>query len=368
MLRRLMWLLILTAIAAVSVPVQALSDYQVGGCKPKLTNFTTIQAAVTSVPAGATILVCPGVYPEQVTITQPLTLQGIASGNASRSVITINPIGIPGPNVTSIFGQSLYAQVLVQNVTPPGPVNITGITVDGNGGNVGCSTTIGLAGIFYAVGTSGTINEVTARNQQSAGCGFGIWAENTAGATQTITVENCSVRNFDATGISALSDQAPATMAATIKGNFLNTANPGVAIDFGVMGTITNNAVTGGQEGIGSLLPSGTRTVSGNTVADLVPGGYGLSVGSSATATANKVSNVTTAFFFSNSQPIESNIVVKSNTVMNTTYAFDLNCSSYATVSANTVNDAQFTFQKLLSPITGGANYNVDTLQTGTCP
>ena len=65
-------------------------------------NFTTISAAVAGVPAGATIQVCPGVYPEQVTITQPLTLKGIHSGNANRAVITINPNGEVVPNVTSI--------------------------------------------------------------------------------------------------------------------------------------------------------------------------------------------------------------------------------------------------------------------------
>jgi hypothetical protein len=44
--------------------------------------------------------------------------------------------------------------------------------------------------IFYAAGTSGTINEVTTRNHQSSGCGNSIWAENTAGAMQIIRIEN----------------------------------------------------------------------------------------------------------------------------------------------------------------------------------
>jgi hypothetical protein len=46
-------------------------------------NFTTISAAVIGVPAGSKIQVCPGTYPEQVTISQPLTLEGISSGNAT---------------------------------------------------------------------------------------------------------------------------------------------------------------------------------------------------------------------------------------------------------------------------------------------
>ena len=124
------------AVAFVAMfPVRVVAaTYQVGGCKPKLVNFKTISAAVAGVPAGSTIDVCPGVYPEQVTITQPLTLQGVSSGNANRAVITINRNAILTPNVTTIEGYTLYAQVLVQNVNPPGTVNITGITVDGSGG------------------------------------------------------------------------------------------------------------------------------------------------------------------------------------------------------------------------------------------
>src|SRR6266478_596582 len=198
MSRRLSWFVSAVVILAVSAPLQAL-NYEVGGCKTGsgYVNFTTISAAVAGVPAGSKILVCPGVYPEQVTITQPLTLQGIAWNKSNRAVIAINPTVGLATNVTSIIGQGLYAQVLVQNVNPPGPVNIMGITVDGGGGNVGCSTSVGLVGIFYAAGTSGTINEVTTRNHQSSGCGNSIWAENTAGATQIIRIENSSVRNFD---------------------------------------------------------------------------------------------------------------------------------------------------------------------------
>src|SRR5246127_5853953 len=73
----------------------------VGTCKPKLTSFTTIQAAVTKVPPGSTVLVCPGIYPEQVTISQSLTLQGIADSNLDEAILVI-PTGGAVANVTSI--------------------------------------------------------------------------------------------------------------------------------------------------------------------------------------------------------------------------------------------------------------------------
>src|SRR5436190_7875044 len=179
-------------------------NYGAGSCNfPNTQMFPTIQSAVNSVPVGSVIAVCPGLYPEQVTISKPLTLLGRSFGNANRASITVDPNAPANANVTSIDGENFYAQLLVQNVNPSGPVNLTGITVDGAGaadanGNPVCTT-----GVFYASGTSGTVNEVTTRNQQAFSngpipvyCGHGIWAENGAGNNQSVTIENSSVHDF----------------------------------------------------------------------------------------------------------------------------------------------------------------------------
>ena len=48
----------------------------VGSCT-SLPNYATIQQAINGTPAGSTIQVCPGIYREQVKITQKVTLRGI---------------------------------------------------------------------------------------------------------------------------------------------------------------------------------------------------------------------------------------------------------------------------------------------------
>jgi len=132
---RLRSLLFLAICSLTALPAVAHS-FAVGSCAPRLQSFATISAAVSSVPPGSTIFVCPGTYPEQVTITQPLTLQGIASSNQDQAVIAVPVAGLT-ENITSIFGQTVAAQVLVQGV---GPVRIINITVDGAGGSQGFST------------------------------------------------------------------------------------------------------------------------------------------------------------------------------------------------------------------------------------
>ena len=53
------------------------SNVAVGTCMSGKPQFPTIQAAVNAVPPLSTINVCPGSYPEQVVITQPVTLAGV---------------------------------------------------------------------------------------------------------------------------------------------------------------------------------------------------------------------------------------------------------------------------------------------------
>src|SRR5208283_3203195 len=330
MSRHLAWFFLAVAMLVVSAPLQALT-YEIGGCKTgaSYVNFTTISAAVIGVPAGSTIEVCPGVYPEQVTITQPLTLKGIAFNNANRSVITMNPNGSLAPNVNGLYSE-FYAQVLVENVNPPGPVDLIGITVDGAGINLDCASEY-LAGIFYASDTTGTVNEVTARNQLSSGCGWGIWVENGNATNQSITIENSSVHPG---GIIALTCQNPPTLAVTIKGNFLNSGPQTYEINnFGAIsvaaanGSISGNVITGGQYGITTgndvyCQGSGTVTVSQNIVADLQIGAF--QINGSGVITSNKLSNVQYPFsIVANTTDTQSPTTIKDNTAMNSSKAVD---------------------------------------------
>ena len=345
------------------------ATYQVGGCKAGLKNFTTISAAVAGVPAGSTIDVCPGVYPEQVTITQPLSLVGVSSGNANRAVIAINPNGILTPNVTSVLGPLFYAQVLVQTVAPAGPVNITGITVDGTNGPDDCTTGNNFAAIFYAKGTTGIVNEVTTRNQVSCQTGVGIWVENTGGPTTTVKIENSSVRNFDDFGISAASDQNPTTITATIEGNFLNDGSPGSFEALGIYaegagGTISNNVITGSFLGIADAEALATNccpvTITGNFLADMI--GDGITVASGSTLQANKVSHVNVGL------NLRGAVTAKSNVTFNTQYAAQFNCVANGGVRGNIFNDSLYGFDQSPTPVTGNPIYNIDTVQSGTCP
>ena len=133
-------------------------------------------------------------------------------------------------------------------------------------------------------------------------------------------------------------------------------------------GTIGGNVITGGSVGISTdeaqaqYVAVGGPSVSDNTVADIQSGSsIGISVAYS-TATNNNASNVATGFYL----PYGNNIV-QANTTMNTTHAYDFDCSS-STVTKNIVNDSQVAFNNSPSLIVGNPLYNVDTIQVVSCP
>ena len=182
--------LALIVLAALSKQAFASSSATVGLCAGPGTHYTTIQAAVNA-PGVTTVEVCPGTYPEQVTITANLTLKGIASGTSDAAVVVVPAGGLVTNGVVDIFNFPTAAQILVQNAT----VTISHITVDGaNDGLTDCS--IDTIGIYYQ-NASGTISDNAVRNVLLApalqGCqdGLAINVESNTG-TPAVTVSNNS--------------------------------------------------------------------------------------------------------------------------------------------------------------------------------
>jgi parallel beta-helix repeat protein len=321
---RLRILLLLAAVSVFAACPMYAATYAVGSCKPSLPSFSSISAAVSSVPAGSTIEVCPGTYAEQVVIATPLTLEGISSGGSAQVVITAAGGGLS--TTTGLIFSPISAQVEVTT----GPVNITNITVDGTGGSNGCSTY--LVGIYYDSGSSGTVDEATVRNQNNSGCGVGILAENGSTTKELVLIENSSIHDFDYLGIFADSDQLPGTLTVTIKENYIDGGLYGVFPYSGTLGSVTDNFVSGAAEyGIASL---GPVAITGNTVTSSSTGIAGQAKGTS--VTGNKISNNAigiSLFEF-------SGMTVKSNTIVKSTFGIEFTCVTGNTVSGNTINDA----------------------------
>ncbi len=219
----------------------------VGTCKPTAPSFTTIQAAVNAAPSGAIIDVCPGTYPEQVTITKNLKLQGIATGQSNAAIIVPPATGLVNNTASLVDGSPIAAQVLVSG-TPL--VTIANITVDGSN-NLGATCSFDPIGIYYQ-NASGTINETAVQNQALTanlnGCqgGLGIYVESGGSGTSTVSITNNQVKNFQKNGITANEIGTTVTVTGNTvigQGPTTGAAENSIQLGFGAVGTVSANIV-----------------------------------------------------------------------------------------------------------------------------
>jgi parallel beta-helix repeat protein len=292
----------------------------VGACLPHLKSYPTISQAVSSVTPGSTIEVCPGTYPEQVIITQPLTLRGVQAGNADNATVTVPASGLTKSVIAPANGATMFFQILVQG-TESGMVNINNLAINGSStANSGLSGWI--EGIYYQ-NSSGVVNGVATKNQKGNGNGFGIFAEATTSSAKTVTVKNSSVRDFDAEGIRTNGNVVPSlTVNITFNTVISSSSFTGRAVFGGIdiqgaAGSIMNNRVVthpasaGISTGVGIGFASNS-TITGNTVANFSAGIWAL--GTSNTIKSNQVSLAGSAIILSaSSNVVENNFLFNLN-------------------------------------------------------
>ena len=313
-------------------PASATSNTAVGLCSAGGIHYTSIQAAVTAVealPAPRVVRVCPGTYSEQVTITDTLTLEGVASGT-SDGVVVLPPLGGLVQNTMDARG-AVAAQILVQNTG--GLVTISNLTVDGTGNNY---TAGDIRGILFQ-DASGTVDHVVAQNQIPGGTlngdqsGQGIMVETTNSNSASLTVENSFVQNYNKNGIVARYSGASLTATSNyVQGSGLAAlaAQNGIEIAFnGATGTIKSNTV------INNIYYDTTIATSSDILL--------YDVGNSgATVTLNTVGNSQEAIAVVTDTPgtYGNGAVITSNKIFGTSSydAIDV-CTNLNTVTGNTI-------------------------------
>jgi len=247
--------------AAAAVVVDQNTAVGTPSCTGALTQYNTIQSAVSAAPTGATIQVCPGTYAEQVTIATPLTLKGVigTTDNAGAAVVTI-------PNGT--FSGS-FTQIDIQAAG----VTLVNIGVDGSNTVSSCLPPgPALIGILFDAGSSGTLKQVTLRNHNisSAGsyCGNGFPVYATTAAS--VTVADSSVRNFDGVGIDLTTSTSVTVKTTTVSPVYVMTplgSIPNCVYANAPTVQVSSNTMGSCGTGVQVATPvSGTGTVSNNTI------------------------------------------------------------------------------------------------------
>ncbi len=252
-----------------------------------------IQAEVDNAQNGDTVLVKPGVYTEQVTISKKsVTLQG---AGVDQTIIQTPPYDQRTRQTRSFNGFTRTIDSVVGVFDAKG-VSLSGFTVDGLvQGAPGCVGGERAGGVVF-IDSSGTLQDAKIVNVRQAdayfGCQDGAWQGVLAASAQTngaetVTIQRVSISNFQKNGITVWSD-----FAGGITANLLNntitgagpvstTAQNGIQISYGAGGTASGNTVqglsyTGGTWSASSILVYQAATVQllNNTVKDGQVGVY----------------------------------------------------------------------------------------------
>ncbi len=270
-----------TALASLAAAAPA-KTVQVGGCLTGLTNFESISSALASVPSGYTIDVCPGTYPEQLSISHNITITGVDTGGkkgsgSSQARLVMPQRGFAVNAADLDGGQPTVAQIVV---TGGDSVTINNLTVDGSGADFsqsGCATD--FVGILYQ-NASGTIsnNAVLNTNLNDAnlfGCqdGLAIYTQANGGTSAT-TISGNYVDGFQKNAITVNDTGASSTITNNVAlgvGPTAVIAQNSIQVGFGATGTINGNDVgddvyTPGPDSAGVLVYDATPITTTNNV------------------------------------------------------------------------------------------------------
>jgi parallel beta-helix repeat protein len=210
--------------------------------------LTSIQAALNALAANGTVVVCPGVYPEQLRITKNVTVVGYPTANASAAIVRPTS-GVP---IASFTGRQITPVVIVKPVTGNlSSVNLVNLTIDG--GRLpfaGCEPA--AMGVYYG-NSSGQMYALAVRNITNGaaltGCqgGLGIYVQSGPAGSSNVTISNSTVHDYDKNGITANEVGTIVTIRAntiTGLGDKTEAAQNGIQIGYGARATIESNGVT----------------------------------------------------------------------------------------------------------------------------
>lgn len=336
---------------------------QVGGnCKGALVRFNTITDAVNAVPTGSTVYICPGTYPEQVSIlAKQVSLVGVQTATGTPTITS--PAGGLVANANSLSsGNPIAAQIFVQS--SPGLANISNLAVDGAGNNVsGCLPII--IGIYYQ-NSSGTITRVSTRNQlqdpADQGCqsGLGIFVQSGNSGTSTVTVSNSSVHSYQKNGITGNEVQTTINVIGNTVvglGPTSGAAENGIQIGFGAVGKIQNNTT------LDDIWAPDTFSDPGDAAAGiLVYGAFGVPT------TGNTVGNTQfgIAYVTDVTDSLSADFGSITSNKVSATHIFDAIdvCSNSHSITGNTINSADESGIHLDASCTGTSTSNTVTGNT----
>jgi hypothetical protein len=229
-----------------------------------------IQTAINSANNGDVICIAGGTYPEQLSITKPLTLEGLGtashpteiqpttlvqnSGDFDNIICTEHDIN---NNCIATAPTPEYNIILVGSDSSIAGVTISNLLVDGS---LASSTFNSCADDYEGIefsNASGIITGTTVQNIYlplvDAGCqpGLDINVQTASGDSSSVTISNNQALNYNKNGITCNDVGTTCTITKNTVSFYAPyeqyIASNGIQIGFGAVGTVSHNTVSGNE-------------------------------------------------------------------------------------------------------------------------
>jgi nitrous oxidase accessory protein NosD len=301
--------------------------------------YTTITAAVNAADPGDVIEICPALYPEQLVITKPLVLRGIATHvDITQFVPCCNLVDrvLLQPALTDLQALPFESVITVMNTHD---VTIDNLAIDASQNTVAsCDIALSAVHFFNASGrlkNSAVFGAQLSNPQNCAtffGNGFGVVVDSTDPGPFHVTIRDNSIHDYQRDGI----EVSNAGVGVEVEGNNISGLGPasgvnqfGIFLLNGAVGEVEGNVITEGLCG----------TLSGADCVNLRSEGVVLrSVGDGVVVDHNVINHVQSGIFLNavNRARITNNLVGNIDLLD----GIDMQGTSNSLVDGNTVFNA----------------------------
>jgi parallel beta-helix repeat protein len=230
---------LLVATGATTVVARTIRVSATGTSCPRV-EFTRIQNALDIALPGDRIVVCPGIYDEQIVIRTPVRLSGKRGAILRPSVM--------GPNATSLRTGDAIAAVVAVTV----PSRIRRLDIDASNNGLACDGSAPrLVGVFFW-GASGTLRQSRVSGTRlgdaelSCDTGAAVFVQSNGSDAITVSITNNIIFDYQRAGIVVNESGA----RARIRRNTISGLGPtpqvpqsGIQVGFGASALVMKNLV-----------------------------------------------------------------------------------------------------------------------------
>jgi len=202
--------------------------------------YTTIQAAVNAANDGDKIIVCSGIYDEQVTFNKRLTVRG-------KSGAIVRPSSMIANTTSQRNGDAIASVLTVTKET-----SVKRLEVDASNNGLGCTTDDpilvgvffrGASGAFWKGQIHGTKLGTSDRDCES---GAAVLVQGVGGEEMKVTIKNNTIFDYQRAGVVVNEEGAVATVRSntiTGLGSTSDVSQYGVQVGYGATAKVQKNVI-----------------------------------------------------------------------------------------------------------------------------